>query len=106
MRELIAKLEAAKGPCRELDDQIWLAIGNEQPARMGGYFCPFYTSSVDAALTLVPELVEKTEVFFGRARGEVPEAIVWRDENRGEAHAPTLPLAICIAALRAKYPDA
>ena len=78
---LIAKLEAATGPSRELDCEIWTAAnGRGQPMISVGpptytevrLFCnptpeidwigydlyntaPRYTASLDAALTLVPE---------------------------------------------------
>lgn len=54
MTDLIAKLEAADGPARELDYEIAAAIGwpdaphSKQHARR-------YTESVDAALTLYKE---------------------------------------------------
>lgn len=78
MKDLIAKLEAATGPSRELDAEIDCAVRfpDLRPARpddhkehqrsyppSAGYiWCPTgflmassYTSSIDAALTLVPE---------------------------------------------------
>lgn len=76
--ELLAALEAATGPGRELDAAIWLAIHrpnykyprqvmNRTPSSYAeaverhtvsvdrGITAPAYTASLDAALTLVPE---------------------------------------------------
>ena len=62
--DLIAKLEAATGPSRELDYEIALAVGwSRNPYGRGwlaanGDLCdapPCLTASIDAALTLVPE---------------------------------------------------
>jgi hypothetical protein len=48
--ELISALESATEGSRELDDQINEALGNDYETH-----CPRYTTSIDAALTLVPE---------------------------------------------------
>ena len=71
--DLIARLEAATGPCRGLDADIELASGNWTAHRYEAWSryqecgeacnppiavpCPpnRYTASIDAALTLVPE---------------------------------------------------
>lgn len=124
---LIARLEALTGPDREVDEAVDRTV-REWPA-LGGYYgwerfgpgviskqinsdgskfetmqAPRYTASLDAALTLVPE-----GKFFHMAR--------FSDEAMGcDVHiystdaptfetigqAPTLPLALCIAALKAR----
>jgi hypothetical protein len=63
LSSLIARVEAAAGPDREIDAEIDLAIfpdrrivGDHVIDRMGfGKPVPHYTSSIDAALTLLPE---------------------------------------------------
>lgn len=80
MRDLIERIEAATGPDRELDAEIFRAIGAPAPfqfmnklialeyndqeqayfARVSDdmhvkYSPPAYTASIDAAMTLVPE---------------------------------------------------
>ena len=60
LTDLIAELEAAEAGSRELDVKVAKINGDIEPDAsgpvefMGGYVAPF-TSSVDAALTLVPE---------------------------------------------------
>ncbi len=62
VKELIAKLEAASGPDRVLEQDIWHALGlcqkiviNGEPAGCADYHAPHFTSSIDAAVSLVPE---------------------------------------------------
>ena len=72
MIDLIARIESADGPSRELDAEIARSIGwgcvVRDPEAQGKYVCwrkhyrsgewimlPRYTASIDAALTLVPE---------------------------------------------------
>ena len=96
--ELIAALERAEGPSRELDAHIWKSDG----CRVAPV--PRYTSSLDAALTLVPE-------------GEA-WLVGWDDENHANVFvlpsptsrptgyhaqgAATPAIALCIAALKAR----
>lgn len=119
MDDLIAQLEAATGPDRELDAAIkelvghawdyaadWGMRGNEKPVALP------YTASIDAALTLVPEGWLMRLVSF--AKGSQPTPVSWRCVLRTWLHsddgevafsqaigvAPTPALAIVIAALR------
>lgn len=97
---LIAELESAAKGSRDLDTAIWKAarcptLYNDRP---------YYSRSLDAALTLVPEgwfianmfvSPDKTTLYF------------WCANNPGLGHkyrsgAPTPALALCIAALRAR----
>lgn len=107
--ELVAALEAATGPSRELDARIWLeAVEKPRPGDkldkdiIGRW--PHYTASLDAALTLVPEGYTRS-LYFG---GNWPaEAKLWRHHDYSgqqdiEAEAKTIALALCIAALRAR----
>jgi hypothetical protein len=105
---LISRLEAAKEGSRELDQEIWFnhvweGQGDERDV-------PAYTSSVDAALSLVPEgwsfyrldqYSNGPDPIWGwgaqlrcHANPEVGLAI-------GETRA-SMPLALCIASLRAR----
>jgi len=91
LAELIAALERAEGPSRELDDEIdlmALETGWRQERMI--YGSPNYTASLDAALTLVPE--GAGFALMGRA------AKVGRETSKGA----TTAIALCIAAIRAR----
>ena len=136
LHELERRLGEATGPSRELDAEIWLLVtpGATRKATpvnhpKGAYvidetreasgrliIIPSYTSSLDAALTLVPEgykwQVSNRAVspHTGRAwinNGELQLAGVGgmsrNPKYRGhETTAATAPIALCIAALRAR----
>jgi hypothetical protein len=94
LAELIARLEAAAEGSRELDAAIAVAVfggGSHDPGT-----APHFTTSLDAALTLVPE-----------GRGWLMRSVGGRGfaaiSNAGEAsQAKTPALALCIAALKAR----
>jgi len=108
MTDLIARLEAAAEGSRELDVEIqrhrtghpddhWYELNgkwarNECPPR--------YTTSLDAALTLVPE------GWFVRKLAEYEDGwtctLIKGARNENGASAATPALALCIAALRAR----
>lgn len=125
MKDLIAKLEAALEGSRELDFDMALAIGNMRiipedyqhseyaEAYIDGewecigsegqwedYWLPNWTTSIDAALTLVPE----GRYFTLRTISVRPQAMVHcpprtkLGNHNGEASTPAL--ALCIAALK------
>ena len=130
IEELIEKLEKAEGPSRELDGLIFKAT-QEQPGDVWEEITshdivsgdlvdvwhrrdpldtvafevpPRFTSSVDAALTLVPEGVEYgISTIYDQAFVEV-------GLNCGEAGGPwsatrkdrNVPIALCIASLKAR----
>ncbi len=119
MDDLIARLEAATGPDRELDVVIDMAQLNLRgdpatPVYYDGYdkgnwrdtvgllrTSPAYTASIDAALTLVPEGwtrdVDATAPEMGIAvalHGPNEKRVVGDHENE--------PIATCIAALKAR----
>ena len=109
MRDLIERLEAATGPDRDLDIAIWRAgLRPDAPAT----FVPLpwlhnYTSSIDDALTLVPE-GWKWSLFSADDRAKACAYIVpamgrlpW-PEWVEDIHAATPALALCIAALKAR----
>lgn len=107
--ELIAALELATVPDRELDaeiDQLAYENGWRSERIMTPDRTPSYTASIDAALTLVPE-----GYCWDVARGYVPEATVWQigteyDEGSGRqlphSQHPVPAIALCIAALKAR----
>lgn len=115
---LIAKLEAASEGRRFLDEEIhdaihggWLRANCVRGASgewihpEHGFIAPAqqYTTSIDAALTLVPEGMDWSAVRRTRHPycGQFPyEAVVWNVRVQGFAH--SAPLAVCIAALKAR----
>ena len=127
LRELIARLEAATGPDRELDWLIADAVGlvpkhsiraigwdydwyrnsdkewalwkaNDSEGRNNSLWEPArYTSSIDAALTLVPE---GCSVHLHIMPREIGHKAVVGIGNEGESKTPAL--ALCIAALKAR----
>lgn len=120
MSDLIERLEAATGPCRELDAAILTQVmgyrdvygdgtvfdrGNDGYWYVGEHSAPQLpapTASIDAALTLVPEGCDwKVDTWKGKPAAMV--RVGTRHYQSGYADNPATPaLAICIAALRAK----
>lgn len=134
MDELIAKLEAATEGSRELDGLIeiiavqnreaWASMAEDVAAMdqvaaglaIGDEWgrLPAYTTSLDAALTLVPSIEGYPDVAMTCApqltwthTGEVfcnihgsGQGVIVRDIG-----APTPALALCIAALKARAPN-
>ncbi len=133
--ELIRVLELTAGPDIELDAQIWCWVrgyqfirynfaGNltyQHPtirARGSHNLEPLerYTSSVDAALTLIPEgwyldllmdevlpPLRSTDGFkTGLAMAKIQE--ITRQGSLQTGRSWSLPLALCVAALRARAP--
>ena len=127
--ELIAALEKADGPDRELDALIWLLVNypdwrkhkdwrktngwaeESRPSSMVSYYTAdglggsgsanHYTASIDAALTLVPE---GWSWSVDHLLGQKPGAVLNNKPFSKTAIATegaTPALAICIAALRA-----
>jgi len=121
--DLVAMLEAAEAGSRELDAAVWLAATGEVVAwpwgqpDADGPWCVYgnamwtplagLTTSLDAALALA----ERVLPGWRRHLNELPpstglgwEATVWTDAADLSVHpsrAPTAPLALCIAVLRA-----
>lgn len=131
--DLIARLEKAQGPSRELDAAVWARVcapadftdfsiaaecrvefepnedgsvrmyvygpREEGPNYVGRRAAPHYSSSVDAALSLVPEgFVHHTRALNieGTMRHEAcVDYAPWRE-------GANLALALCIASLRAR----
>jgi hypothetical protein len=120
--ELIDRLEKAEGPKRDLDEAIFIYLGKapevggdygwkrtgagywSQPIDSEGrqhktIIAPNYTSSVDAALTLVPEGRDITMQIYNEADGLSADAWV---AGTARQHHKSLVIALCIAALKAR----
>jgi hypothetical protein len=129
--ELIAALEAATGPSRQLDAEIARAVyapdGRVKQSPFNGEWCVYhptqdrtldrvrvlqFTASIDAALTLVPE--GWVWAVHGPDSGNLAYACLcdrdviqppepWLETYpTQESHAATPAIALCIAALRAR----
>lgn len=107
--DLIARIEAAEGPDDGLDREIFCAMfGWDMPLRGASYtewFAegqPAYTSSLDRAMTLIPEGANTSLAMQDRHSHR------WRWELRHgfgvrySTWAGTAPLALCAVALRAR----
>jgi hypothetical protein len=104
MRELAERVEALTGPDREVDCRVWAAFN-------GGGFdtfvavvpnfhdwrAPYYTASIDAAMTLVPE---GREWAIGLEDGGAFAHVHRPSEYAGMVEASTPALALTAAALR------
>ena len=125
LSDLIARLEKATGPDRQLDCEIAEALGHSIVWKQANYTmeafpailwrkphpyagmkepCPKWTSSIDAAMTLVPE-------GWNRRASETDKHWWWAELREGYetsynrveiGQSPSLPVSICIAALRAR----
>lgn len=116
--ELIATLEAATGPSRELDLHICrVALNSEPLGHAAGLpdellldqpFGPFfrYTSSIDAALTLVPEglrwRVSYVPVHQFASASVSDGSIFSPNTKEWEGKHTTPAIALCLAALKAR----
>lgn len=115
--KLAERIEALEGPCREMDAEIALAVHDwckpHTPTTEGPRFplenkygSPFfpqpYTSSLDAAMTLVPETAE----WGVKTEHDSPNHYAWVKHEDGDLcdarDASTPALALCAAALRAQ----
>ena len=99
---LATDIETLEGPDREMDARVWAIL--EQPDGR----VPQYTASVDAALALLREVLPgwRPAITEYYARGGFSVQLTVLDPERWplamrNAYAPTLPLAICAAVLRA-----
>lgn len=111
MQEVIEKLEDAKAPSVELDIQIMNALGIKTVESAGGNAAdvripPPYTSSLDAALTLVPVAFEwSVSSDLDGFGGGFYWANCYPSGVTGDFEAitgATAPIALCIAALEAR----
>ncbi len=121
MNDLIAELEAATEGSRELDDEIFLAIHPDQGtfSEDGEYWyamdldedggpwalLPNYTTSLEAALTLVSSGAHVSAQFDTPEKGcDTAASIVlsYGEKRLGGGGHYTPALAVCIAALKAR----
>ena len=114
MTDLIKQLEAATEGSRNLDAAIaevavWHPGRAEELQEAGHAFydtaksmCACYTTSIDAALTLVPEDFSwRLQQTLGKPGGMA--ALVGPDDQVGDYHIGATPaLALCIAILKAR----
>ena len=105
LQALIARLERATGPDRELDNAIWALLGQPLPDDPAGW-PPLYTASLDAAMTLLPKGEDWAEwsIGFGFIGGQARARIWIGDElSDGQKNVGATPaIALCIAALKAR----
>lgn len=106
MQDLIKRLEAASEPSRELDEAICVAVGRPLTLDDGvvsGCNVKPYTSSIDAALMLVPEgFVWSVEKLNTGGYWALVERAWDSEESASTDRGATPALAIVIAALKAK----
>lgn len=118
MNDLIARLEKATGADRELDEKIallagWKTAANGEvwvsPTAFPARELPHFTSSIDVALTLVPEGVGLKLERYWLSSGEAWSAVLStggipsnpaRQFVSEDAKTPAI--ALCIAALKAR----
>lgn len=101
MEQLIQKLEAATEGSKRLDYEIWRNTGGAELSDWEDRIWPAYTTSLDAALSLVPEGLSW---FAEMNNGNAHAGAHWPkcDPASQFGHAATAPLALCIAALKAR----
>ncbi|HXT81417.1 MAG TPA: hypothetical protein VN702_17775 [Acetobacteraceae bacterium] len=115
LTEIIARLEAATGADRRLDAEIARAIGCQvrqwNSATNWQWIAgtewerlPFFTASVDAALTLIPPAHDwSLHCDNGEAvAGCMPASEEGCDWSNCSGPTPAIALALCIAALKAR----
>jgi len=112
MSDLIARLEAATEPSRELDAEICKAVGYvvKNHRGYGVYYepvkgeswqdVPLYTSSIDAALSLAPD---NDKYCNAGLRAGILHAACWQ-QRIGDIPAWRIPILVTIAALKAREP--
>lgn len=112
---LIARLEAATGPSRELDASIarhigWETLSDKIPDVEPGPFwkdpngftqaeCPYYTISIDAAWSICEDAAF---LFAAKMGGEFQVRLKSKTLFECKGIATTLELSWCIAALKAR----
>ena len=86
---LIARLEAAEKGSRKLDEMVWEAVGS--PERL---YLRFFTTSIDAAMKLVPDHPGGNKAGFLHA--------AMYQTSMGDIPDHRIALAICVRALEAR----
>lgn len=118
--DLVERLSAATAGSRELDAEIWCLFvpGGARvdvDRHMFVYpdksfvpvaIAPAYTTSLDAALALAERLGMGAAYTLDAAcqttHKSQPTAHLWNDTGKHTGHARTMPLALCIAILKAR----
>ena len=95
---LIERLEAAESGSRELDKEVGLAAF---PNKDNNVIMRPYTTSLDAALTLVPEGLYG-KIGFAPNRANARIWLASKPAVNASIKVPQPALALCIAALRAR----
>lgn len=99
LKSLLTRLAAANGRDHELDSAIAEHLDNLS----GGASVPAYTASVDRCLELLRHCLPDWHWHLGYgASGVLPYAVVARDDERFEAAAATVPLALLLAIAQAR----
>lgn len=106
MTNLINKLKEATNGSKELDQMIWFLPNVDPDADMNNGEALPYTTSIDAALTLIPNWFDNYSIGKGRNMA-VDDKRYWGSMELGEDvfFAATPALAICIAALKVRSND-
>jgi len=126
---LITRLEALTGPSREVDAEIAKAIGWRDfiSDKVPAYYwideenrprleVPYFTGSLDAALTLVPEgcvwalnfASMATIMKVGTKKFDIIDGVIvgqWPENQREGEFPVSVAIALCIAALKAREAD-
>ena len=101
---LIERLEKATGPDGAIDDLLYWTL-KQHPAKGPFARIPAYTDSIDAALGLVERVLPGWMWYVGSVgENDMPQATITEpveDCRDFVGHAPTAPLAILLALLRA-----
>ncbi len=108
MKAIIEKLEALTKWDRALDQEIARVVENRTLPGRPAWGTPYYTRSVDAAMRLIPEgACLELSTYPRDAEDTKPIAIVSHPLDGGTTwqEGATPALAICIAALKARYPN-
>jgi hypothetical protein len=100
--DLIAALESASGPSRELDAEIYAALNplyySASPNDEND-FVPSVTASLDAAVTLVPDGLDWEVKTAPHRKGGIARVVSMERTTWAEAATPTM--ALCIACIKA-----
>jgi hypothetical protein len=99
LRKLLVRVESATAPDPRLDHAIKRMFPD------GELGAPYYTDSIDAAVALCERVLQPQWIRTDIWRGQDASVGLLPNESPGDvtgARAPTLPLALCAAILRAK----